>query len=82
MAPGLMGPYRNVGDVVRMPAVPRGIVGQLGQFCDVRSRTFRVDVTATVNSYTRYFTAILGRNGPRDVQLLSFYWSDPATAGH
>ena len=64
------------------PTVPRGIVGQLGQFCDVRSRTFRVDVTATVNSYTRYFTAILGRNGPRDVQLLSFYWSDPATAGH
>jgi general secretion pathway protein K len=82
MAPGMLGPYRNVGDVVRMPTIPRAIVGQLGQFCDVRSRTFRVDVTATVNSYTRYFTAILGRNGPRDVQLLSFYWSDPATPGH
>ena len=51
----------------RMPAVPRALVGQLGQFCDVRSNTFRVDVTATVNSYSRYFTAILGRNGPRDV---------------
>ncbi len=44
MAPGLLGPYRNVGDVVRMPTVPRGIVGQLGQFCDVRSRTFQVAV--------------------------------------
>ena len=83
MAPGLMGPYRNVGDVVRMPTVPRAMVGQLAQFCDVRSKTFRVDVTATLNSsYTRYFTAILGRNGPRDVQVLSFYWSDPATPGH
>jgi general secretion pathway protein K len=82
MAPGLLGPYRNVGDVVRMPAVPRAIVGQLGQFCDVRSKTFRVDITATVNSYTRYFTAILGRNGPRDVQVLSFYWNDPSEPKH
>ncbi|MEI7938902.1 MAG: general secretion pathway protein GspK [Verrucomicrobiota bacterium] len=83
MAPGMLGPYRNVGDVVRMPNIPRMLVGQLSQFCDVRSKTFRVDITATLNSsYTRYFTAILGRNGPRDVQVLSFYWSDPATPGH
>jgi general secretion pathway protein K len=83
MAPGMFGPYGNVGDVVRMPNIPRALVGQLAQFCDVHSYTFRVDITATVNSsYTRYFTAILGRNGPRDVQVLSFYWSDPATAGH
>lgn len=82
MAPGMLGPYRNVGDVVRMPAVPRALVGQLGQFCDVHSFTFRVDVTATVNSYTRYFTAILGRNGPRDVQVLSFYWNDPSEPKH
>jgi type II secretory pathway component PulK len=82
MAPGLLGPYRNVGDVVRMPTVPRALVGQLQQYCDVRSRTFRVDVTATLNSYTRYFTAVLGRNGPRDVQILTFYWSDPAEPGH
>jgi general secretion pathway protein K len=78
MAPGLLGPYRNVGDVVRMPTVPRALVGQLQQFCDVRSKTFRADITVTVNSYTRYFTAILGRASPRDVQVLSFYWSDPA----
>ena len=82
MAPGMLGPYRNVGDVVRMPAVPRALVGQLGQFCDVHSYTFRVDVTATVNNYTRYFTAILGRNGPRDVQVLSFSWNDPSEPKH
>ena len=60
-----------------MPNMPLPLVGQLGQFCDVRSKTFRVDITATVNGYSRYFTAILGRNSPRDVQVLSFYWSDP-----
>jgi type II secretory pathway component PulK len=79
---GNTGPYRQVTDVTRMPNIPRALVGQIGQFCDVRSRTFRVDITATVNSYTRYFTAILGRNGPREVQVLSFYWSDPAGPKH
>ena len=79
---GLMGPYRMVQQVSRLPNVPLPLIGQIGQFCDVRSQTFRVDITATVSSYTRYFTAILRRNGPRDVQVLSFYWSDPATPGH
>lgn len=73
---GLMGPYRSVSQVNRVPNIPLQLTGQLGQFCDVRSKTFKVDVTATVNGYSRYFSAILGRNTPRDVQVLSFYWSD------
>jgi type II secretory pathway component PulK len=80
---GLMGPYRTVNQISRVPNLPLPLVGQISQFCDVRSKTFRVDITATVNgSYTRYFTAILGRISPRDVQVLSFYWSDPAEPGH
>ena len=75
---GLMGPYRAVNQVTRVPNIPLPLAAQLGQFCDVRSKTFRVDITATLNSYTRHFTAILGRNNQRDVQVLSFYWSDPA----
>jgi hypothetical protein len=35
-----------------------------------------------MNSYSRHFTAILGRNNQRDVQILSFYWSDSAEPGH
>ena len=79
---GLTGPYRSVGEVARMPDVPRAMVPLIQQFCDVRSRTFQVNVTATVNGYTRYFTAILGRNNPRDIQILSFYWSDPEDQKH
>ena len=79
---GLMGPYRNVSQVSRVPNLPLPLVGQLGQFCDVRSKTFKVDITATMNSYSRYFTAILGRNNPRDVQVLSFSWSDSVDAKH
>jgi len=71
---GLLGPYRTVAQVSRIPNIPLPLQGQLGQFCDVRSRTFQVDVTASMNGYTRYFTAILGRNSPRDVQVLTFYW--------
>jgi general secretion pathway protein K len=77
---GLMGPYRSVNQISRIPNLPLPMVGQIGQFCDVRSKTFKVNVTATMNGYSRYFTAILGRNNPRDVQVLSFYWSDQPEA--
>jgi type II secretory pathway component PulK len=73
---GLTGPYRNVDQVRRVPEVTPIVSCQIAQFCDVRSRTFEVHVDATVAGYTRYFTAILGRNSVRDVQVLSFYWSD------
>jgi general secretion pathway protein K len=70
----LMGPYRGVNEVSRMPNVPPEIVRQLAQFCDVRSKTFQVQVDADVGGYKRTFYAVLGRNNPRDVQILSFYW--------
>jgi hypothetical protein len=73
-APGMLGPYRSVNEVSRMPNVPPDVVRLLGQFCDVRSRTFQVQVDAEVGGYKRTFYAILGRNSPRDVQVLSFYW--------
>lgn len=73
---GMFGPYRSLQAVARVPELPRSVVNQLAQYCDVRSRTFKVNVTATVGGYTRYFSAILGRNNPRDVQILSFYWTD------
>jgi general secretion pathway protein K len=79
---GLMGPYRSVSQISRIPNLPLPMVGQIGQYCDVRSKTFKVDVTATLNSYNRYFTAILGRNSARDVQILSFYWSEAPEPKH
>ncbi len=44
------------------------------RYFDQRSRTFEVTVEAEVNSYKRTFVAIVGRNNPRDVPVLSFYW--------
>ena len=73
-ASGLIGPYRNVGEVVRVPELPRPLIGMLGRFCDVRSRAFEVQVEAEVSGYKRQFFAVVGRNSPRDVQILTFYW--------
>jgi type II secretory pathway component PulK len=74
---GLMGPYRSVAQVSRVPEVTPIVARQIAQYCDVRSRTFEVHVDATVAGYTRRFIALLGRNSPRDVQVLSFYWETP-----
>ncbi len=71
---GLMGPYRSVDQVRRVPGVTMEIARQLQTFCDVRSRTFKVEIDARINNYTRQFVAVLGRTPPRDVQILSFYW--------
>jgi hypothetical protein len=74
--PGMMGPYRSVGEVARVPELPRGgpLINMLNQYCDTRSRTFQVQVDADVGGYKRTFYAVLGRTGPRDVQILTFYW--------
>jgi general secretion pathway protein K len=67
-------PFRNAGELINVPGISRQAVGQLQRVCDVRSRTFEVQVDAEVNGYKRRFTAIIGRNSPRDVQVSSFYW--------
>ena len=73
---GLNGPYINLGQVRRVPEVSLPMVGAIQQFCDVRSKTFEVHVKATVSGYSRDFVGVLGRNNQRDVQILSFYWTD------
>ena len=71
---GMTGPYRSLSQLDRIPELPRGLGARLGQFCDVRSRTFEAEIETQIGGYKRQFIAILGRNSPRDVQILSFYW--------
>lgn len=66
-------PFRNPGELVNA-GLNNQIVGQITRFCDVRSKTFEVQVDAEVGGYHRHFVAILGRISPKDVQVLSFYW--------
>lgn len=73
---GLIGPYRSVAQVQRVPQVTPIMAQMLQQFCDIRSRTFEVHVDAQVGGYHRHFVGVIGRTSPRDVQVLSFYWTD------
>lgn len=73
---GLIGPYRSVAQVQRVPQVTPIMSQMLQQFCDIRSRTFEVHVDAQVSGYHRHFVGVIGRTNPRDVQILSFYWTD------
>lgn len=66
-------PFRNVGELINA-GISRQAVQQLTRYCDVRSRTFQVEVDATIAGCRRTFYAILGRSSPRDVQVLSFSW--------
>jgi len=74
---GLLGPYRNLQDIiVKVPTLPRAgpEFTRISQFCEFRSRSFEVHVTAQIGNYQREFIAIVARNSPRDVQTLTFYW--------
>ncbi|HWV98280.1 MAG TPA: general secretion pathway protein GspK [Candidatus Acidoferrum sp.] len=73
---GLLGPYRSVAQVQRVPQVTPIMSQMIQQACDIRSRTFEVHVDAQVSGYHRHFVGVIGRNNPRDVQILSFYWTD------
>jgi hypothetical protein len=64
-------PLRNPGELVNV-GLPRQLVQELFRYCDVRSRAFEVQVDAEVSGYKRHFVAVVGRNSPRDLPVLSF----------
>ena len=51
-----------------------GAPAAAANLCAVRSSTFEVHVTARIGDYHRDYVAILYRNSPTDIQVLSFYW--------
>jgi type II secretory pathway component PulK len=66
-------PFQNPGELINV-GLNNQVVGQITRVCDTRSRTFEVTVDADIAGYKRQFVAILGRNSPTDIQILSFYW--------
>ena len=66
-------PFRNV-DELRTAGVNNQLAPLIRRMCDVRSRTFEVEVDAEIGSYKRQFFAIIGRNSNRDLPVLGFYW--------
>lgn len=67
-------PFRNVGELINVPGMDRGLVGQIGRYFSVQSATYEVHVTARIGSYQKTYVAMIRRNSPKDVQTLFLNW--------
>jgi general secretion pathway protein K len=67
-------PFLNPNQLSAAGVNPQ-VVANVARFCDVRSHTFKVTVTAQIGAYSRDFNAILFRNG-RSVMVVGFYWNN------
>ncbi|HTR43001.1 MAG TPA: general secretion pathway protein GspK [Pseudomonadales bacterium] len=70
-------PYNSVADVQRAGGVSAEAAQNINQFCDVHSHTFEAHVTAHYGNSTRDYVAVIWRNTPLDIRVVSFYWARP-----
>jgi len=68
---------KSIQDALLSAGLPPNVINQLTPKFTQRSSTFQVEVVAQSGGSSFTFHAILGRNNPRDVQVLSFYWTEP-----
>lgn len=74
MPAGAPGPLGSVRSMLGSAGMNPSVFPIAESSCTTRSSTFEVVVDAELAGYTRKFYALLGRNSPRDIQILSFYW--------
>ncbi|HZL43499.1 MAG TPA: hypothetical protein VFD66_09495 [Verrucomicrobiae bacterium] len=69
-----MAPFHSLAEAKAQ--APPNLAPAMDRYCDpnCKSSTFEVEVTVE-GSNSRFF-AILARNNPKDIQILSFYWID------
>ncbi len=68
------GPGVRIEDALNSAGLHGQAVPIAARYCTGRSSTFEVKIEAEVAGYHRTFYGILGRNSPKDVQILGFYW--------
>jgi type II secretory pathway component PulK len=66
------GPFKSVGEVQRAGVSPQA-TQSIGQYCDVRSHTFKVIITAHYLTDSQTYIGVLWRNSPNDIRLVQFY---------
>jgi general secretion pathway protein K len=70
-------PYMSASDVQRA-GINQQALQSINQFCDVRSHTFEVLVTAHYLNLTRQYVGIVWRGNPQSIQIVGFYWDNHA----
>jgi type II secretory pathway component PulK len=73
-------PYRSAGDVQRSGIDQEAMQG-ISRYCDVRSHTFKILVTAHYASASRDYVAVVWRNTPQDIRVVQFYWDQSGQSG-
>jgi type II secretory pathway component PulK len=68
------GPDGVEGTADDTPFASPSVAGVPSGAATTRSYTFEVHVTARIGDHQREYVAILYRNSPTDIQVLSFYW--------
>lgn len=66
-------PFRSPSDVQRA-GINQEAMQNISTYCDVRSHTFKVLVTAHYLNFSREYVGIIWRNTPQDLRLVEFYW--------
>jgi general secretion pathway protein K len=66
-------PIQNPAGALQSAGAP-ALAQQAGNLLATRSSTFEVHVTAQIGIQKREYVAILFRNSPADIEVLSFYW--------
>jgi len=66
-------PFNNPGEIINA-GIPNQIAQQFIPYLTVRSSTFEVQVDVEVGLSKRRYYALLRRNSPRDIEILSMRW--------
>ncbi|MCI0748141.1 MAG: general secretion pathway protein GspK [Verrucomicrobia subdivision 3 bacterium] len=64
-------PFRSPAEIGTVPGLPPPVLQQFARFFTTRSIVFEATVVARIGSDTRTYTAVLRRNSPRDIQILT-----------
>jgi general secretion pathway protein K len=77
---GMPVPFRNPGEALSCAGVNPNIIQQIQNRFAVRSSTFEVHIDCEIDGIHRQYYAVLRRNSPRDIQVLTFHWKLAAPA--
>lgn len=66
-------PFRSVGELATVTGLPPQVASALGQVFSVRSATFRVTIKVAKGEHEGTWIAVIRRDSPTDVKILTFY---------
>ena len=67
-------PFQNAAGALQNAGLDPGQASQDGNLVTTRSSVFEVHVTAQIGVQQREYIALLLRNSPTDIEVVSFYW--------